>query len=61
MHTLELGVCISLALAVAYVAQQVFAIDLSEQLKAGLILAIGAIFKTARVSPDVPVKDYVNE
>lgn len=61
MHTLELGVCVSLALAVAFAAQRVFGIDLSEELKMGLVLALGAIFKTARVSPDVPVKDYVNE
>jgi len=61
MHTLELGVCVALALGIAFVAQKFFGIDLNEDLKTGLILALGAIFKTARVSPGVPVSDYVNE
>lgn len=61
MHTLELAVCVALAVLIAYVAQALFAIDLSEELKGGMILALGAAFKTIRVSPSVPVKDYVNE
>ena len=61
MHTLELAVCITLAFVVAFVSREVFGIDLNDTLKVGLILALGAIFKTARVSKNIPVKDYVNE
>lgn len=56
LHTLELAV----VLGIAFVAQKVFHVG-NEAVMALVILVLGAAGKLIRTSPDIPVKDFVNE